>query len=103
MDSSSLLIQFDYEWREGSREVAKQIAIDYVNEYRHILEPVLMKLTREQLVAEVEAKRNQKNHADRIIIDMWLLSEYPPQSIEAYGLVTLPDPRALIKAVRSLS
>lgn len=75
------LIQFDYEWREGDRGKARQIAKDYINRRRDELAPIFSKYTLEGLVDQVTALRNAGRHADRIIVDMWLLSEFEPQNI----------------------
>lgn len=79
MDSD--LVLFDYEWREGDRVKAKEIAIAYVNRRRDELARIFGNYSRDDLVGQVEALRNEKRHADRIIVDMWLLSEYEPQQI----------------------
>lgn len=94
------ILQFDYEWREGDRDKAREIAKTYVNKHREFLEPVLMRYTREMLVREVEALRRFKRLSDRIVVDMWLLSEYEPQQITGEINVTLPKPASLLEALR---
>lgn len=93
------ILQFDYEWREGSRDKAREIAKAYVNKHREFLEPVLMQYTREMLVYEVEALRRFKRLSDRIVVDMWLLSEYEPVEIVGKINVTLPQPASLLEAL----
>ena len=73
--------RFENEWQRGDRAVARQMAKDYVAERRAELEPILAKFTLEGLVDLVTAYRNAGREEDRIITDMWLLSEYKPQNI----------------------
>lgn len=88
-------IEFDYEWRLGHRDKAREIARAYVNARRYELAPILQRYTLEELVREVSALRNAGRHADRIVVDMWLLSEYEPQAIVGVIDVTLPPPASL--------
>lgn len=92
------ILRFDYEWREGDREKAKEIAKNYVNTHRDFLEPIFMQYTREMLVVEVEALRRFKRLSDRIVVDMWLLSEYEPQQITGEINVILPPPASIVSA-----
>jgi hypothetical protein len=73
--------RFENEWHHGDRTVAKQMAKDYVVAHREELEPILSRFTLEGLVDLVTAYRNAGREEDRIITDMWLLSEYKPQNI----------------------
>lgn len=75
------LQEFDQEWKTGDRVKAKQMAIDYVNEHREALTTVLGQLPIETLVALISGYRKVGRDADRVIADMWLLSEYEPQHI----------------------
>lgn len=90
------ILRFDYEWREGNRDKAKEIAVAYVNKNRDFLQPKLMQYTREMLVKEVEALRNARRLSDRIVVDMWLLSEYEPIEITGEISVSLPVPSSLV-------
>ena len=85
---------FEEEWQHGDRAVAKQMAKDYVEKNRAELEPILSRFTLEGLVDLVTAYRNAGRHEDRIITDMWLLSEYKPQNITGslqVGTVQMQD------------
>lgn len=95
------ILQFDYEWREGDRDKAREIAKRYINTHREFLEPILMQYTREMLVAEVSTLRRFKRLSDRIVVDMWLMSEYKPQQITGEIAVSLPNPASLLQALRS--
>lgn len=86
------VLKFDFEWREGSRQRAVEIAREFIDYSRSILAPILQPLTIGELVAKVESLRAEGNHGDRIIVDMWIHSEYEPQQITGVGLVTLPVP-----------
>lgn len=90
------LLQFDYEWRTGNREIAIGIAKEFINDTRAGLEPELSKRTLPELVELVEGYREAKNLSDRIIADMWILSEYPLQSVVGAAAVTVKIPRATI-------
>lgn len=81
MNEQAALLQFDYEWREGDRDKAREIAKDYINANRLRLTKVFSGYTLEDLVREVDALRAAGRHSDRIIVDMWLLAEYQPQDI----------------------
>lgn len=81
MSEQSVLLQFDYEWREGDRDKARDIAKEYINANRQRLTRVFGSYTLEDLVREVDALREAGRHSDRIIVDMWLLAEYQPQDI----------------------
>ena len=73
--------RFEHEWHHGDRTAAKQMAKDYVAAHRAELEPILAKFTLEGLVDLVTSYRRAGREEDRIITDMWLLSEYKPQNI----------------------
>lgn len=88
----SWILEFDYEWREGSRDRAVEIAKAYIEARRAQLEPILGAYTLEQLVTEVECLRNDKRYEDRIIVDMWLHSEYGPRQITGEANVTVKIP-----------
>jgi len=72
---------FEREWRTGDRAKAKQMARAYVETHRPALTRQLASYTREDLVGLIEQYRATGCAEDRIIADMWLLSEYDPQQI----------------------
>lgn len=75
------LAEFDREWRTGDRERARELACAYVAAHRAALAPYLGGLSIDELVALVTAYRGMGREDDRIVVDMWLLSEHPPQQI----------------------
>lgn len=72
--------EFEHEWREGDREVARTMARDYFADKAELVK-ILKPKTLEQLVAMVDAYRAAGDEENRIITDMWLLSEFSPQII----------------------
>lgn len=94
------LLQFDYEWREGDRTKAKQIAKDYINSRRVELTAIFSKYSLEDLVRECEALRIAGRISDRIIVDMWLMSEYEPQNIT--GTLTIGSADVAIAAAEAI-
>lgn len=95
------ILQFDFEWRQGDRNKAFDVAKSFIDDYRNVLEPVLGKYTLEELVHEIDMLRilgGSREH-DRIITDMWILSEFPLQSISGYAdiIVKIPDTYARSK------
>ncbi len=72
---------FDKEWRTGDREKAKLLARAYVADNRERLASSLASLARGELVALVSEYRKAGKDTERIIVDMWLISEYEPQKI----------------------
>ncbi len=81
------LQRFDREWRTGNRDRARQMARNYVASHREEIAPVLQPLTLAEIVVLVGEYRARGLETDRIIADMWLLTEYPPQHIT--GTVSL--------------
>lgn len=79
MDSN--VERFDREWKAGNRGLARQIASFYVEQHRGDLESVLGGKTLEQIVAMVDGYRGAGLEEDRLIAEMWLLSEHQPQKI----------------------
>ena len=75
------LAAFDREWKAGNRERAKQMARDYVEGHRDELTPHLEGKSIHELVGMVSAYRGMGREGDRIIVDMWLLAEHPPQHV----------------------
>lgn len=88
------ILQFEFEWREGSRETAIQIAKDFVNTYRTELTPIYLKYTRQELVKEMDELRKcgSERHHDRLVTDMWILSEFPLGNVTGEAHVTVPIP-----------
>lgn len=72
---------FESEWRTGDRAKAKQMARAYVTRHRPALIQQLASCTREDLVELIEQYRAAGRAEDRIVADIWLLSEYDPQQI----------------------
>lgn len=88
------IIEFEFEWREGSRERAMQVAKDFVNRYRDDLTAIYSKYDREGLVKEMDELRKcgAERHHDRLVTDMWILSEFPLGNITGIGAVTVKIP-----------
>lgn len=96
----NLLVEFEHEWWKGSRDKAKEIAYAYIKENFLRLAPILGELPIEELVKMVSAYREAGREEDRIIVDMWLLTQFgsqpitgelaliSPLSLEALGLVS---------------
>lgn len=72
---------FDTAWKDKQRENAKTIAKAYIEENRSNLQR-FENMTLEDLVQNIDAARRLGNEEERILTDMWLLSEYEPQNIE---------------------
>lgn len=89
------IADFDREWKEGDREKARQMARDYVAANRERLQ-ALERLTLPDLVERVSQCRAEGREEDRLVTDMWLLSEYQPQKI--VGGINLP-PEVVASAI----
>ena len=87
------LAEFHRTWKSGDHEGARVQARAYVARHRAELEPILAPLTLVELVDLVVAYRNAGREEDRIVTDMWLLSEYAPQNITG-SLIIGPDQMA---------
>lgn len=80
---------FDNEWKTGDRDVARELAQAYVDNHRDTLVALLGGYAREGLVQLVSAYREQGSEEDRIIVDMWLLTEFTKQrvaGVASFGL-----------------
>lgn len=99
-NSEDSLLQFDYEWREGDRTKAKEIAKDYINSRRSELTEIFSKYSLDDLVRECEALRIAGRVKDRIIVDMWLMSEYEPQNIT--GVLNIGSADVAIAAAEAI-
>jgi hypothetical protein len=84
------LLQFDHEWREGSRDKARDLARAYIMENEKFLTPILGGKERDELTQEVEKLRNDGRFTDRIVVDMWLIAFFPKQYVKASGTSELP-------------
>jgi hypothetical protein len=73
--------KFDREWRTGDRAKAKGLAKSYVDAHREEINKLLAPYTREQLVELIDQYRQVGREEDRLVVDMYLLSEYEPQKI----------------------
>ena len=74
--------QFARTWaNKEERPFAKDLARAYVDAHRAELSLHLAHLTLEELVELVKQYRKAGREEDRIVTDMWLLSEYDPQII----------------------
>ena len=79
MDSA--ITEFNQEWKDGDRVRAKAMAVVYINEHRGDLTKILGPMSLEEIVALISEYRKKGKESDRIVADMWLLSEYAPQHI----------------------
>lgn len=95
MTDTEHILRFDHEWRVGDRAVAVQLAKEYVNQHRPALAEQLIKFTLDDMVKLIDQYREAGQHENRLIAEMWLLSEYKPQDITGEIHVTLPLTRAL--------
>lgn len=94
---SEELQAFEHEWRNGDRDVARGMARAYVAANRERLSPELSRYDLPGLVRLVEAYRDAGREDDRIITDMWLLSEYEPQRV--VGAISIGGAAAIVDAV----
>lgn len=93
-EESRAFLHFDYEWRAGSRDKAREIAREYVTLRRADLEPILGGKGIEELVALTQDYRTLGLYENRLVVDMWLLAEFEPQQISGELHVVLPIARA---------
>ena len=77
------------EWETGDRVVARQLAENYVDTHREELEGRFAHMTLEECVKLVDMYRSAKNTEQRLTVDIWLMSEYPPQRIGGTAEVVL--------------
>lgn len=75
------LARFVAEWKSGRRDEARAIARAYIDAHRAELAPQLEPYSLDDLVRLVSAYRQAGREEDRIVADMWLLTEYEPQRI----------------------
>ena len=94
----ALILQFDHEWRVGSRARARDIAREYINARRLDLTIALGKYSLLELVEQIDLLRPIGRYADIMVIDMWLISEFGPQDIDGYAEVVIPVPEAFVSA-----
>ena len=95
--------QFENEWHHGDRTKARQMAKDYVAANREELSPILSKFTLEGLVDLVSSYRRAGREEDRIITDMWLLSEYEPQNITGSITVGTVQMEQIVQAAADIA
>lgn len=87
--------EFQHEWWNGDRDVARALARAYVLEHASALAP-LMGASIEELVAVVTHCRATGDEENRIIADMVLLTVHPPQQIT--GTVTIGSATVVAEA-----
>lgn len=83
------LERFEYEWHQGSRAVAREIAHDYVMANAARLSVLLDALSEEGVVKLIDAYReagqdedgNYLRQEDITVATMWILDRYPPRHI----------------------
>lgn len=75
------LLQFDFEWREGNRTLATDIAVAYVNDHFEQLDELIGHMHVDELVHLVDNYRAAGRIADRIITDMWIIARIPKRHI----------------------
>lgn len=90
-----ILARFEHEWTRGDRDVARSIAHDYIKSAHPRLRELLRQYSLEGIVRLVDAYRIAGKDEDRIIAEMWLLVEYPPQTITGQFDIHLPGIRQL--------
>ena len=90
---------FDKLWKEGNRDEAKDVARRYINDHRHQLAPILESMSLEDIVQMIDSYRAAGKEEDRIIADMWLITQYEPRRIQ--GAVHLGNPMAAVKEVEN--
>ena len=95
--------RFENEWRNGNRDAARQMAKDYVAAHREELGPILSKFTLEGLVDLVTSYRRAGREEDRIVADMWLLSEYQPQNITGSITVGTVQMEQIVQAAADIA
>ena len=83
---------FEKEWREGDRSMAKEMAKAYVADNRTTMGAAFDGLTRDDLVALVTQYRDDGTDEKRLLVDMWLLSEFAPQQITGSIQIGAPPP-----------
>lgn len=99
MNEKETIEAFTTAWKDPkTRYVAKQIAIEYVNENREFLTKTLGKFSQDDLVKLIDAYRVQNRLDDVVIADMWLLSEYEPKDIR--GELTIGAKQVIEEAMR---
>lgn len=96
------LAMFEHEWMRGDRDLARQMADEYIGRHYEQIAPFLEPLTIPELVDLIDRYRDEgvEREGDRIIADMWLLSRYEPQRIVGAFDIRLPGPRALMQGGR---
>jgi hypothetical protein len=90
--------RFDLEWKHGDKATAREMARVYVEANRATLEPILSQYSLEGLVGLIDDYRKAGREEDRIIADMWLLSEYQPQKVTGQMAIGSQQMAALVEA-----
>lgn len=75
------LDRIKYEWTRGDRSVAIELAKDFINGHRVDLNHALSPYSLEELVALVERYRVECDTINEMVVNTWILAEYPPQKI----------------------
>lgn len=95
--------RFENEWHHGDRNAARRMAKNYVAAHHDELSPILSKFTLEGLVDLVSSYRRAGREEDRIIADMWLLSEYKPQNITGSITVGTVQMEQIVQAAADIA
>lgn len=83
------------------RSIPKELAKVYVDEHRGELFETLGRMNIPDLVKLVDALRAQGMEEQRLIVDMWLLSEHEPQDIRT--TINFQGSEAIQQAMQALS
>ncbi len=89
--------RFEHEWLHGDRDLARQLACEYVTAHEQRLATVLDRYSLEGLVTLIDGYREAGRHEDRLFADMWLLARYPQQHVT--GAIRIGDGVALAQAL----
>lgn len=89
------LSRFEHAWKTGDRDLAREIAREFIDSSHPQLKGLLRQYSREGLVRLVDAYRAAGQDENRVIAEMWLLVEYEPQRITGHLDIHLPGVRAL--------
>ena len=81
MTKSTELLDFDTQWKTGSRAVAKAIASTYVAAHFDELEQRFGGADISTLVSLIDHYRATGEEDQRILVDMWLIDKVAPQNI----------------------
>ena len=89
-DVTSACARFQFEWERGSRERAREVAVEFCGLIPAELRAYLERYSREGLVTLIDGYRDAmardpgnafEYEESRVVADMWLLANYDPQNI----------------------